>query len=375
MYWTCLAIFGASIWLLIFLLPWRPWDTRQFLDASATSRQEEDLSDITVLIPARNEADVIEQALSGLKAQGRNLNIIVVDDQSTDGTAQVARGFTGIDLQIVSGNPPPPGWTGKLWALEQGLRYVETPLLLLMDADIQLGPGILSELRSKIEKDGIQFISLMAALRMVTFWERLLMPAFVFFFKLLYPFRLSNSTFPRIAAAAGGCILMEKAVLSRIGGFRPLRGELIDDCALARRVKSFGYRTWIGLTHSVRGLRPYNHLITIWKMVTRTAFTQLHYSTMLLLLCTVIMITAFCIPVAGLLFPPNVAKIISVLALGGMTLSYLPTIKFYRLSSLWAVAIPLIGTIYLAMTWSSAIRSWQGKGFKWKGRAFTLLDT
>ena len=372
MNWTYLAIAGASVWLAVLLLPWRPWDTRQSLDAPPAPPQEEDLSDITVLIPARNEAEVIEASLSGLKPQGAHLNIILIDDQSTDGTAQIAEGMDGKNLRIIPGEPPPAGWSGKLWALEQGIRYVETPLLLLMDADIELGPGILAELRSKMKQDGIRFISLMASLRMATFWERLLIPAFIFFFKLIYPFRLSNSAFPGIAAAAGGCILMEKVVLDTIGGFKALRGHLIDDCVLAKTVKSSGYKTWIGLTHSVQSLRPYDHLMTIWKMVARTAFTQLRYSTLLLLLCTVIMIIAFWVPVAGLLlFPSPGAKIISALALGAMTLSYHPTLRFYRLSGWWAAGMPLIGTLYLAMTWSSAIGSWQGKGFDWKGRSYS----
>lgn len=368
---TYLAIAGASVWLVILMLPWRPWDTRQSLDAPPGPWQEA-LSDITVLIPARNEAGVIGASLLGLKAQGADLDIILIDDQSTDGTARVAGAVAGKRPRIICGEPPPAGWSGKLWALEQGARYVTTPLLLLMDADIELAPGILAALRAKMKQEGIQFISLMASLRMATFWERLLMPAFVFFFKLLYPFRLSNSAFRAIAAGAGGCILMEKAVLDRMGGFKGVRGHLIDDCALAKRAKSFGFRTWIGLTHSVKSLRSYDHLTTVWKMVARTAFTQLRYSTPLLLLCTLIMITAFWVPVAGvvLLSSPG-AKTISALALVAMALSYYPTLRFYRLSGWWAAAMPLIGTLYLAMTWSSAILSWQGKGLSWKGRSYT----
>ena len=372
MNWTYLAIAGASVWVAILLLPWRPWDTRPFLDAPPAPPQKEELSDITVLIPARNEAGVIEASLSGLKTQGTNLNIILIDDQSTDGTAGLAERVAGKNLRIIPGKPPPKGWSGKLWALEQGVGYVDTPLLLLMDADIELAPGILFKLQSKMEQDNIQFISLMAALRMITFWERLLMPAFIFFFKLLYPFRLSNSDFPGIAAAAGGCILMEKSALDIIGGFKTLRGHLIDDCALAKKVKSSGYRTWIGLTHSVQSLRSYPRLMTIWKMVARTAFTQLNYSTLFLLLCTGMMVIAFWVPVAGLfLFPSPWAKILSALALAAMTLSYYPTLRFYRLSGWWAAGMPLIGTLYLAMTWSSAMGSWQGKGFHWKGRAYS----
>ncbi len=372
MIWTYLAIAGASVWVIILLLPWRPWDTRPSLDAPPSPPQGEDLGDITVLIPARNEAAVIETSLSGLKAQGVNLNIILIDDQSTDGTARLAEKTTGKNLRIISGHPPPEGWSGKLWALEQGLRHADTPLLLLMDADIYLEPGLLTTLRRKMEQDGIQFISLMASLRMATFWERLLMPAFIFFFRMLYPFRLSNSRFRGIAAAAGGCILVEKEALDVIGGFRLLQGHLIDDCALAKRIKSSGCKTWIGLTHSAKSLRSYDHLTAIWKMVARTAFIQLHCSTLLLLLCTAIMTISFWIPVAGLLlFPSPWAKIISAIALTAMTLSYYPTLRFYHLSGWWAAGMPLIGTLYLAMTWSSAVSLWLGKGFDWKDRSYT----
>jgi len=367
---TSLAIAGACIWITILLLPWRPWATSESLDAAPDS-SEDDLSDITVLIPARNEAGVIETTLSGLKTQGSGLNIILVDDQSVDNTTRVAEASAGKDLRVVSGTPPQSGWSGKLWALEQGLRQVDTELLLLLDADIELKPGIIQALRKKMREDGLQLISLMVTLRMVSFWERLLMPAFIYFFKMLYPFLLSNSKFPFVAAAAGGCILVKTEAIREIGGFGALRNELIDDCALAKRVKSSGHRIWIGLSHSACSLRPYDDLKTIWNMVARTAFNQLRYSVLLLFLCTAIMIIIFWLPVAGLFFPSTMAKIISVFALCAMALSYFPTLKFYGLTKTWALCLPAIGTLYLAMTWTSAIRFWQGKGSEWKGRSYT----
>ena len=366
---TCLAIIGASIWIVMLLLPWRPWATAEFLDATKDF-SEGDLSDITVLIPARNEAGVIATTLSGLKAQGDGLTIVLVDDRSVDGTARTARASAGKNPCIVSGEPLPTGWSGKLWALEQGLRYVETDFLLLLDADIELKPGILQTLRKKMREDDLHLISLMVTLRMVSFWERLLMPAFIYFFKMLYPFRLSNSTFPWVAAAAGGCILVKTEAIREVGGFGALRNELIDDCALAKRVKSPGRRIWIGLSHSARSLRPYDDLRTIWNMVARTAFNQLRYSALLLFLCTVIMIILFWMPVAGLFFPSTVSKIISACALCAMALSYLPTLSFYGLTKAWSLCLPAVGTLYLAMTWTSAIRFWQGKGSEWKGRSY-----
>ena len=262
---TLLAITGAAIWLTILLLPWRPWSTREVLEASSASA-DQDLSDITVLIPARNEADMLQTTLPALNEQGNGLHIIIVDDQSTDGTSEVARGAEGENLLIHPGKSTPSGWNGKLWALEQGRSHLRTSHVLLLDGDIEPLPGIVAELRKAMREKNVHLISLMAVLRMETFWERLLMPAFVYFFKLLYPFHLSNSSSSKVAAAAGGCILLETRVLDEIGGFSSLRGALIDDCALAKKVKSRGYKTWMGLSHSVRSLRPYNDMRAIWNM-------------------------------------------------------------------------------------------------------------
>jgi hopene-associated glycosyltransferase HpnB len=370
MHWNYFAVAAALIWLGIMLLPWRPWGTREFLDSSLAS-PEADLSEITALIPARNEAEVVGMTLSSLQAQGHNLAIILVDDRSIDGTAAVAQTLGGKDLRILSGEPLPADWSGKVWALEQGFRHVNSPLTLLIDADIELQPGIVSVLRRKLKENSLHFVSLMPQMRMVSFWERLLMPTFVYFFKMLYPFRLSNSRFIGVAAAAGGCILLETRLVRQIGGFKAIRNELIDDCALAKRIKAHGRRTWIGLTHSVHSLRSYKNLAGIWNMVARSAFCQLRYSAMLLAGTTVLMLAAFWLPVVGLLFPSASAKIISAGALAAMILSYLPTLKFYRQSRGWALALPLIATLYLAMTWSSAIRYWAGAGSPWKGRYYT----
>ncbi len=368
--WTYVTLVGSLIWFGILLLPWRPWDTREVLEAGVPSAGE-DLSDITALIPARNEAEFVRVSLSGLAAQGKHLSIVLVDDQSTDETVQTARQMASDNLRIVEGKSLPAGWSGKLWALEQGLPYVRTPLTLLVDADIELRAGILAALRKKMAENGLQLISLMAELRMITFWERSFMPAFIYFFKLLYPFHLSNSSYPRVAAAAGGCILLETRLLQEVGGFKALRGELIDDCALAKRVKLLGHKTWIGLTHSILSHRSYNDLAPIWNMVARTAFAQLRYSTLLLLVGTVLMMTAFWLPIAGLFFPNLMAKVISVASLAAMMLGYLPTLKFYGIFRGLALALPLLGSFYLAMTWTSAIRFWLREGSEWKGRSYT----
>ena len=366
---TVLVLVGAFIWVAILAAPWRPWSTREVLHA-APGAQKEDLSSITVLIPARDEAEVIGATLAGVALQGNGIHVVLVDDQSTDGTSRVAQETAGVNLLVVHGQPPLTGWSGKLWALDQGLEHVHTDLVLLLDADIELKPGVLSALKSKMREGDLDFISIMASLRMHSFWERLLMPAFIYFFKLLYPFRLSNSRFPWVAAAAGGCILMKTEALKKIGGFHSVKGRLIDDCALAGQVKKAGYKTWIGLSHAVCSIRVYKHLDTIWNMVARTAFNQLRYSIILLLLCSLIMVVLFWVPAAGLLFSGAAMKGVSLCALLAMIATYFPVLTFYGFSRWWALLLPLVGTLFLAMTWTSAIRFWQGKGSEWKGRAY-----
>jgi hopene-associated glycosyltransferase HpnB len=374
--WILLALPGSLIWLIILLLPWRPWRVREVLEATPTSSGVE-LSDVTVLIPARNEAETIATVLRALNSQGRGLKTVLVDDQSTDATVETARTAATHELLVVAGQSLPAGWTGKLWALQQGRAYLERPLTLLLDADVKLAPGMIATLRHKMQQDQVQLVSLMAALRMQSLWEKLLLPAFIFFFRLLYPFHLSNDPLQRrVAAAAGGCILLKTKLIDEIGGFTALRGALIDDCALARRVKSLGASTWIGLTHSVRSVRRYDNLEAIWNMVARSAFTQLRYSTMALLGCTGVFVAAFWLPIAGLLLGDPSARVLAVVALLAMISSYLPTLRFYRLGGGWALALPLIATLYLGMTWSSAWRYWHGQRSSWKGRVYTkTLDS
>lgn len=373
LFWLIAA--SAGLWFGVLLLPWRPWSKRPFLDAT-DDIQPQPLQDITVLIPARNEAAVIRKTLESLKRQGKGtLKVVVVDDQSTDGTSETARDAAYADLVVVTGDPLPPGWSGKLWALEQGRQRVETPLVLLLDADIALEPGIVDTLRYKMSKEDLQFVSLMATPHMHGFWEKLLMPAFVYFFKLLYPFRLANSSFPEVAAAAGGCILLESRLLDEIGGFGALRDALIDDCTLAYRIKSRGYKTWIGLTHSVCSQRSCPRLSDIWNMVVRTAYTQLRYSHWLLGLCTMLMVLGFWLPVGGFFYPDALARSLALAALIAMMLSYMPMLQFYRRSPIWALGLPLIGTLFLAMTWSSALRYWRGRGAQWKDRRYSAPAT
>lgn len=359
---------SAAIWLLTALLPWQPWRTRELLEADRP--EELDLSEITVVIPARNEAAVIAGTLQALEQQGKNLHIILVDDESVDGTAEIARQVGLDNLQIIRSENLPPGWTGKLWAQEQGLRAVQTSLVLLLDADIFLMPGILSALKSMRDAEGIQFISLMAMLKVDSFWEKMLMPAFIYFFKMLYPFALANNAASKAAAAAGGCVLVDTQALRAIGGMAEIRDAVIDDCTLAKKIKQAGYRTWMGLTHGVISQRPYVSLTEIWDMVARTAYTQLFYSNSLLLVCTLLMTLMYVLPLYGLIFFTGNAWFFSVLAWLIMLGLYLPTLRFYTLNSAWALCMPVIAGLYLLMTWTSAVRYWRGERSRWKGRIY-----
>jgi Glycosyltransferases, probably involved in cell wall biogenesis len=364
--WLWLALPGAVIWIGVLLAPWRPWSTREHLEPEVDGPLP-DLSAVTVLIPARDEAEVIEQTLRALACQGRGLRICVIDDQSGDGTDVIARRFEGVEL--LRGRPLPAGWAGKLWALEQGLARVQTPLTLLLDADIALAPGMLARLLRFKRERSVALVSLMAWLKMASVWDRLLLPAFVYYFKLLYPFALANAARPRwLAAAAGGCVLVDTEALRAIGAFAGLRDALIDDCTLATRIKASGRRTWVGLSRGVFSLRPYGSLSSIHQMVARSAFTQLRYSTSLLLVVTLLFAGAYWLPLAALALPS--ARGLAGIAVLAMLLGYLPTLVYYRLQPFWALALPLTGTLFLAMTWSSALRYWRGTRSSWKGRSY-----
>ena len=364
------VLITAVGWVGLWLLPWRPWSTRQRLEP-AEPLPAQDLSQITVLIPARNEAAYLGRTLQALAGQGSAMPVIVVDDQSVDGTAQVARANFHGPLQVVSGQPLPPGWTGKVWALEQGLRCVTTPLVLLLDADIELAPGMMAALKRKLDAEQLDLVSIMATLRMKTFWEKRLLPAFVYFFKLLYPFALGNDPRRRLGVAAGGCLLVKTAMLRRVGAFGMLRDALIDDCALAQRIKDAGGRTWIGLSHGVRSHRAYVGLAGLWDMVARTAFTQLKYSVWHLVGVTVLMLWAFWAPWYGIAAGPGTVRAMGAVGLGAMMCSYVPMLRYYGLTVAWALALPVVATLYVLMTWSSAIRHWQGQRAQWKGRTYT----
>jgi hopene-associated glycosyltransferase HpnB len=247
---------------------------------------------------------------------------------------------------------------------------VTTRYALLLDADIQLTRGIVKALIEKMHQQGVSFISLMVVPSMFGGWEKLLMPAFVYFFKVLYPFALVNSHHTKIAAAAGGCILVETRLLDEIGGFEPIRSAVIDDCALADRVKAQGVKIWLGLTHSAKSVRLYRHLKEIWDMVARTAFVELRCSLGLLMVCTLAMGLLYGVPVIMVASSNVLLFYLSLSSLLIMFLTYVPILRFYRRSWAWGLCLPLIAVLFLAMTWTSAIRYWRGERTRWKGRVY-----
>lgn len=363
-----LVIPGVCLWAGILALPWQPWRNRETLEAG--NDKDADLSGITVLIPARNEADVIAATLRSVASQGRGLNIVLVNDRSTDATLAEADLLRLENLSIINGRSLQAGWSGKLWALHQGLPFVKTDTILLLDADISLEPGILCALKAKMQENDLHLVSLLAFLRMQSCWEKLMMPAFVYFFKLLYPFHLSNTGSKRVAAAAGGCVLLRASSLAQTGGFEAIKGKLIDDCALARSFRNAGLATWVGLSHSVRSQRSYDGLAGIRDMIARTAYTQLQHSPLLLGLCTLLMVAGFVLPLAGLFSADPAIRLLGGAGFALMALSYLPTLRYYGISPVWCAAFPFAGALYLLMTWDSAWRHWHGAGAIWKQRSY-----
>jgi hopene-associated glycosyltransferase HpnB len=341
---------------------------------------------VAIVIPARNEATMLPQTLVPLLNQDYpgTCTIYLVDDQSADGTGAIAQELAaanpGIAVQIIQSKPLPPGWTGKLWALHQGLAAAaDCDYVLLTDADICHDRASLRYLVLKAETEQRDLVSLMVQLRCESFWERLLIPAFVFFFAKLYPFNWVNRPDLATAAAAGGCSLVRRSALDEIGGIAALKDALIDDCTLAAKIKhrsssSNDRKIWLGLTEDIRSLRPYDDLASIWNMVARTAYTQLNYSPLLLLGTIVGMALVYLVAPMGIIYSLLSQQWellgITIVTYSLMVISYRPTIQFYRCPGIYALALPLIGLMYNLMTIDSAWRHWRGKGGQWKGRSY-----
>lgn len=327
---------------------------------------------ITALIPARSEAATIRSTLESIVAQPGIASVVVVDDQSEDETATIAAQVPGV--QVIRGRSAPPNWSGKLWAQQQGLAAIDTPHVLLIDADIRLAPGMVPALAQKLEGDELDQVSIMASLPASTWPEKLMLPAFVYFFKQLYPFAWVNRDDRPFAAAAGGCILVRREMLERAGAFEAWRDALIDDCALANRVSAAGGRIWLGLSHGVKSLRRHPDFGSILETVRRTAYAQLRHSPLLLLAVVAIMIPVFAVPpvatLRGFLAPDAVLGFAGLAGWLLMALSFLPQVRFSRLGAGWAMALPFSAMLFMSATVDSAIRHHFGAGAGWKGRRY-----
>ena len=373
-----LSGFGLASWFYLLLARGGFWraDVR---DEDGVPPAPTKWPSVIAVVPARNEADVIGKSLASLLNQdyAKSLKVILVDDQSDDGTADAARAAaeeasSGDRLTILRGKPLPQGWTGKLWAMKQGVTLAsslsEPPrYLLLTDADIAYEPGTIRRLVARAEAGSLVLTSLMVKLRCESLAERALIPAFVFFFQMLYPFAWTNSRNSTMAAAAGGCMLVRRDALEAAGGIEAIRSSLIDDCALGRSMKKQG-PIWLGLTNSVRSLRPYPGLGDIRRMVSRSAYDQLNYSPLLLAGTVFGMLFTYLLPPFLAIFATGLAQIIGAATWGLMAFAFLPIVRFYGLSPLWAAALPVIAALYMVFTLDSAVQHWRGRGGLWKGR-------
>jgi hopene-associated glycosyltransferase HpnB len=408
-----LTSLSVVIWVVLLVNRGGFWQINPVLETDEETIPLSSLPKICAIIPARNEADLLPATLTSLLSQdyAGSFEIFLVDDNSTDGTGETAnrlrRSFANANaaglqktpqLHVINGKPLAAGWSGKLWAMEQGIRQaseLEPDYFLLTDADILHDTNNLNRLVTKAVGENLDLASIMVRLRCESFWEKLLIPAFVFFFQKLYPFQWVNNPQKSTAAAAGGCILIRRQALERIGGIESVRQALIDDCALALQVKSGtpSFPIWLGLSSLTKSLRSYDSLENIWDVVARTAFTQLNYSPFLLMGTLLGMFLVYLASPLGLILGLVTGNwLVAGLGLLGwllMSLAYLPTVNFYlgytsdiklvemdssvrfrRLSPFAAFYLPIIGFLYTLMTFDSALRHWQGKGGAWKGRVY-----
>lgn len=389
-----LAVTGLSLALWVGLLAFRGgfWRADQRLPDRPPNHlpgrppDQPEWPGVVIVIPARNEAPTIGRAVASLLDQdypGR-VSVVVVDDNSDDGTFYAAGAGqaatqgteTSGRLTVISGEPLAPGWSGKLWAVKQGLVAArdidgDAPYVLLTDADILHDRQSLLRLVAKAEGDNLDLVSLMVRLRAETFWERLLIPAFVFFFQKLFPFPWVNDPSRGTAAAAGGCLLVRRPALEKMGGVDAIRGRLIDDCALAEAIKKNG-PIWLGLTAKVESLRSYDGLGEIWRMVTRTAYEQLGNSPLLLAGAVLGMTVLYLVPplAAFLGGDPWIVGAAVVTWWGLMEMAYGPTLRLYGMPLVWGLLLPVSAFLFTLMTVASAIRHWQGRGRGWKGRTY-----
>ena len=379
----------AAAWVYLLVAHGRFWTTSIRL---GTAPAPDRWPTVAIVVPARDEEEVLVTTLPSVLTQDYPgvASVVLVDDGSTDGTAAVAAksgALSGrLPLEVLSGEDRAQGWMGKLWAPHQGVTHAAAAgktggapeWFLLTDADIDHPPDSLRRLVSAAVAGGRDQVSLMARLRVVTGWERLIIPAFVYFFASLYPFRRVGRT-GRTAAAAGGCVLVRRAALEKAGGIPSIHDAVIDDVALARRLKRSGASIWLGLADDVRSVRPYPRLADLWQMVARSAFTQLRRSLLLLVGTLVGLFAIYLGPVlalvAGLATGAGWLAAAGAVASGVMIVTYAPMTRYYGLGWPWALTLPVAATVYAAMTADSARRHWQGRGVEWKGQRVDSVPT
>ncbi|MZD10733.1 glycosyltransferase [Streptomyces sp. SID5785] len=380
--WITAASLAAWVWLL--LCQGFFWRT----DLRLPPRTEPDVwPDVCVVVPARDEAAVLPDSLPSLLAQdypGR-AEIFLVDDGSTDGTGDVARALAGrlggLPLTVTSPGEPPAGWTGKLWAVRHGIGLARArgpEFLLLTDADIAHGPHSLRALVAAARTGGYDLVSLMARLRVASVWERLVVPAFVYFFAQLYPFRRIAVRGSRTAAAAGGCVLLRTEAAERARIPDAIRQAVIDDVSLARAVKASGGHIWLGLADRVDSVRPYPHLADLWRMVSRSAYAQLRHNPLVLLgtvlgLALVYLVPPLAVPV-GAAGGSAATAVLGALAWAVMAGTFVPMCRYYGQAAWWALLLPFTAFLYLLMTVDSAVQHYRGRGAAWKGRTYARPD-
>ncbi|EHH68283.1 glycosyltransferase [Gluconobacter morbifer] len=379
LYGTALTSFGA--WLYLALFHGRFWQKGPILPATPSPVSA---PDVAIVVPARDEAESIQPCLTSLLEQdydGR-LSVILVDDNSSDGTGDLARALPDPHgrLTVLTGKARPPEWSGKLWAVHQGEQEALTRIgpqgyVLLTDADIMHSPRHLSSLVSKAQDENLDLVSEMVALNCDSAAERLLVPAFVYFFAMLYPFSKIADSHSRVAGAAGGTILLRRQALERIGGIRALRGALIDDCTLAAHIKRSGGRLYLGHSELAWSVRPYRNARDVWDMISRTAYVQLRYSPFLLL-CTLLgMMLIWLLPIGLALFGKGRTRQVSLLTYAISCLTFVPTLRRFRLPLWRALPLPVVAAFYMAATAGSALDHHRGIGVRWKNRSYTEETT
>jgi hopene-associated glycosyltransferase HpnB len=360
-----IALVSLVIWLYLFFAHGNFWASKPELPAAVPA----EFPPVDIVVPARDEAQTIAAAIASLLAQdyaGR-FRVILVDDGSVDGTAALAG--SAANLTLIHGQPKPQEWSGKLWAISQGVAASSAALLLFTDADIVHDPRHLASLVARLQQPRVDMVSEMVRLNCSSFAERALVPAFVYFFQMLYPFAKVNDPRSRTAAAAGGTVLIRREALERAGGILAIKHALIDDVTLAKAVKAAG-PIYLGHSGLARSVRVYPELADIWRMISRTAFTQLRHSACILALTVAGLTLVWLAPVAALLTGNRWAAAAGLAACVLAALSYLPTLKRYGQSWLWAAALPAIALFYMAATLGSALNYWFGRGASWKNRAY-----